>query len=148
MPAPPLVIGVGNRYRRDDGVGPWVADRLRARGVRTVEASGEGAGLIDLWNEADTAVVVDAMRSAGVPGSVRRFDARHAEIPERLFAYSSHLFGLAEAISLARELDRLPRCLVVYGIEGADFTAGEGLSPAVRTAAEQVTRRVAEEIAV
>lgn len=148
MPETPLVIGIGNRYRRDDGVGPWVADRLGSRGLRVVEASGEGAGLIDLWREADAAFVVDAMRSAGTPGTVRRFDARHGEIPERLFAYSSHLFGLAEAISLARELDRLPRCLVVYGIEGADFAAGEGLSPAVRAAAEQVAKRVADEIAM
>ena len=40
---------------------------------------------------------------------------------------------LPEAVELARELDRLPRRLVVYGIEGESFEAGEGLSPAVET---------------
>ena len=31
-------------------------------------------------------------------------------------------------MELARELDRLPARLVVYGIEGEDFEAGEGLT--------------------
>ena len=146
MGRPPLIIGVGNTYRRDDGVGPWVAARLRDRGFPTVEASGEGAGLIDLWSAADTVIVIDAMRSAGATGSIRRFDARDAEIPAGLFAYSSHLFGLAEAISMARELDRLPRRLLVYGIEGEDFGAGEDLSPPVRIAAEKLVARLTKEI--
>lgn len=142
-----LVIGVGNRFRGDDGVGPWVADHLHRRGARAVEASGEGAGLIDLWSGSDTAVVVDAMRQDGAPGTIRCFDAHETQIPAGSFHYSSHLFGLAEAIAMARELGRLPRRLTVYGIEGDDFSAGERLSSAVRMAAERVADRIAREIA-
>jgi hydrogenase maturation protease len=40
--------------------------------------------------------------------------------------------GLPEAVELARELGRLPGRLVVYGIEGENFEAGEGLTEAVQ----------------
>jgi hydrogenase maturation protease len=41
---------------------------------------------------------------------------------------------VAEAIELARELDRLPARLRVYAIEGSDFAAGARLTPAVERA--------------
>jgi hydrogenase maturation protease len=47
---------------------------------------------------------------------------------------STHALGVAEAIELARALGRLPARLEVYAIEGARFTAGAGLSPAVEQA--------------
>jgi hydrogenase maturation protease len=43
-------------------------------------------------------------------------------------------------------LGRLPARLVVYGIEGRDFTQGEGLSPEVDAAIDEVVRRVTEEV--
>jgi hydrogenase maturation protease len=50
VPMPPLLIlGIGNRFRADDGVGPAVAGRLRALGIPAGEHSGEGAGLMEAW---------------------------------------------------------------------------------------------------
>ena len=45
-------------------------------------------------------------------------------------------------IELARALDRLPVRLAGYGIEGAAFEIGTGLSPAVEAAVEAVTSRL------
>ena len=143
----PLVIGVGNRFRRDDAVGPLVADRLAGRGFRVIEASGEGAALIETWNPEQSVVLIDAARSGAEPGTVHRFDAATQVLPSGLFHYSSHQFAVAEAIELARALGRLPERLIVYGIEGADFGHGEGLTPAVEGTAEALTKRIAEEIA-
>ena len=50
----------------------------------------------------------------------------------RLFRTSTHLLGVAEAVELGRELDRLPQRLTVYGIEGERFDVGEGLSATSR----------------
>jgi hydrogenase maturation protease len=58
---------------------------------------------------------------------------------------STHSFGVAEAVELARALGRPPARVVVFGIEGRDFTPGEGLSPDVGAAVDEVVRRVAEE---
>ena len=133
-----LVIGVGNPWRGDDGAGLEVARRLGG-----VTFEGDGTGLIDVWDEADDeVVVVDAGASGGTPGAIRRFDARAAPLPAHSLRSSSHHFGVADAVELARSLDRLPPALRVYAIEGEDFGAGRRLSPAVRSAVD----RLAEEL--
>jgi len=144
-----VVIGVGNQYRHDDGVGPAVAQRLRRgmpAGVAVREESGEGAALMEAWRDAPLVILIDAVRSGAAPGMIHRFDAQAEPIPANFFHYSTHAFSVAEAIELARMLDKLPARLVVYGVEGKEFAAGEGLSPEVAHAAELVARRVCEEL--
>jgi hydrogenase maturation protease len=144
-----LVIGVGNAYRRDDGVGLVVARRLQAavpERVAVREESGEGAALMAAWEGADTALIIDAVHSGAAPGTVRRLEASERAIPADLFHFSTHAVSVADAVELARALGQLPPRLVVYGIEGKDFDAGVGLSPAVEEAARRVVGLVLEEI--
>jgi hydrogenase maturation protease len=144
-----LVIGVGNPYRRDDAVGLIVARTLREKnldGVKVLEMSGEGAALIEAWQNAERVIVIDAVCSGAAPGTIFRFEAHRRSIPTRFFRYSTHNLGLAEAIELARSLGQLPKELIVYGIEGRDFTVGEGLSPEVAHAASQVLERILSEL--
>ena len=142
-----LVIGLGNSFRGDDGAGPAVArgllDDVLAR-VRAYE--GEPVGLIEEWTGADAVIVVDAVSSGAPPGTIHRLDPLAQPIPAALSQGSTHAFGLAETIELARALDRLPRRLVVYGIEGERFTAGEELSPAVTRAVEHVRWELRERL--
>ena len=91
-------------------------------------------------------MLVDAVRSGAPPGTVHRLDARAAPAPTGFFHYSTHAFSVAEAIELARSLNELPPHLIVYGIEGESFAAGEGLSPAVEQAVEVVVERAADEL--
>lgn len=142
----PLIVGVGNPYRRDDGVGPWVATALGARGFDARVHAGDGTGLIELFAAAPAIALVDAMRSGAPPGTLVQLDATAQPVQAGMFHYSTHRFGLAEAVECARALGRLPRSLVVFGIEGACFDAGEGLSPAVaQTAAQLVQDRCANQ---
>jgi hydrogenase maturation protease len=143
--SPILVIGVGNDYRRDDAIGLVVARRVKALGLKNViviEDAGEGAHLIESWNEAETVIVVDAVSSGSAAGTIHRFDATAQTFPSKIFRYSSHAFNVADAIELARSLNRLPQVLVVYGIEGRRFDAGMGLSPEVDQAVEEVLSRI------
>lgn len=144
-----LLIGVGNPYRGDDGVGPWVLRRIKAHAPQNIDvriASGEGAGLIELWQDVEHAIVVDAVRSGAEAGKVFRFEAHRQEIPTHFFHYSTHAFSLAEAVALARALGQLPKQLTIYGIEGEDFRAGQGLTPRVRDAAERVMTLILRDI--
>ncbi len=136
-----LLIGIGHRFRRDDGVGPFVADHVRARGLSGIRVEchhGEGTGLMALWRGAERVVAVDAMASGAPPGTVRDWDVAAEAVPAALFPKSSHTFGLAEGIAMARLLGGLPPHFTVIGVEGRDFSAGEGLTPAVERAAVQV----------
>jgi hydrogenase maturation protease len=129
------VIGIGNRFRRDDAAGLEVARRLRlARppGVVVKEDEGEAASLIEAWSDVDEALVIDAVSSGGEPGTLHRYEVNEEPLPAKLFRSSTHAVGLAEAIELGRSLERLPGRLVVYAIEGKSFEAGEGLTAPVQ----------------
>lgn len=143
-----LVLGLGNRYRSDDGVGRVVAECLRRDCPPHVEVrdeSGEGTALMETWKDAEAVILVDAVQSGAAAGTIHRLDATRVPVPSRFFHYSTHAFSVAEAVELARALNQLPPRIVLYGIEGQDFAAGENLSPAVAAAVDELLHRVREE---
>ncbi len=153
-----VVIGVGNPYRLDDGVGPAVIARLGTRptppGVVLAECDGEPTSLLDLWHGARVAFVVDAVRTnRPTPGRVHRLRlipeewAPDVPVPDvrAARAASSHGVDLHTAIALARAVDRTPAALVAYLVEVTRTDAGVGLSDAVRDAADVVAARIAAE---
>jgi hydrogenase maturation protease len=144
-----VVVCVGNTYRGDDAAGLAVGERLRGRvgsDVRIVECEQEPTRLLDAWHGADVALVVDACSSGAQTGTVHRFDASLDRLPARVFRSSTHAFGVGDAIEMARALGRLPERVVVYGVEGGDFTAGVALTPAVDAAVDEVVRGLEEEL--
>lgn len=147
---PAVVIGVGNDFRRDDGAGPVVVDRLRGLvppGVGLVITDGEPTRLIEAWTGVALAVVVDAVRAQPPhPGRVHRFvvDRPGAGVARPA---SSHGFGLDDAIALALALDRMPGRLIVHAIEAADLTLGTGLTPPVAAAIDIVADAILDDIA-
>lgn len=145
-----LVVGVGNRQRCDDGVGPLAASRVAAMGLpdlEVVEHTGELSSLLELWEGRTRVVVVDALRggSRWSAGSIVRFDARAESLPSRAFT-STHAFSVAEAIELGRALGQLPPHLVVLGLAAAWFEHGESLSAPVSEALDGLVRRVVGEL--
>ncbi len=89
--------------------------------------------LVNSWTDEDEVVIVDAMHSGEVPGTVLRFDMHTERVPSCMFS-STHSFGPMEIAELARSLDRLPRSLVVIGIEVGTTEHGAEMSPAVAEA--------------
>jgi hydrogenase maturation protease len=144
-----VVIGVGNLLRGDDGAGLAAAERIEKRapeGVRVVLCEQEPSRLIDAWQGAWAAAIVDAVSSGAEPGTLHRFDASAEPVPAQAFRSSTHAFGIGEAIELARALGRLPERVVVHGVEGAEFRSGEGLTPAVEGALGEVVDAVLADV--
>lgn len=148
--APVLVLGLGNPYRGDDGAGRAAAHALRSTlGARAVvaECDGEVTDLLGWLAQASAAVIIDACASGAPPGTLRRFDVTAQSLPHRAFSVSSHGLGLHDAIELARALGQLPRPCIIYAIEGADFTAGAAITPAVAAAATELAGQIQAELA-
>jgi hydrogenase maturation protease len=130
-----VVIGVGNEYRADDGVGPAVLGLLRdvvPGDVPLVRSDGESTRLLEAWTGAATAIVIDAVGGGQArPGTLHRHvvTSGAGPLPDR--GASSHDLGVGIAVALGSALGRLPGRLIVHGIQGADFGQGIGLSPAV-----------------
>ena len=148
------LVGVGNEFRRDDGVGWAVVTRVRERaagrplpsGTVIATCDGDPARLIGLWEGTDLAVVVDAAHAhPGSPGRIHRIELDAGRL-DRPRTTSSHGLGLGEAVELARVLGRLPKRLVVYAVEGADSSLGTGLSPAVAAVVESLAASVEEDL--
>jgi hydrogenase maturation protease len=144
-----VVLGVGNRYRRDDGAGLAVTELLARRvprGVQVVECEQEPSRLLEAWDGADAALIVDTVQSGAEPGTLHRFDASAEPVPAQVFRGSTHAFGVGEAVELGRALGRLPQRVLVYGVEGGRFEAGEGLTPAVEAAVTVAADAVLEDL--
>jgi hydrogenase maturation protease len=130
MSGGPLIVGVGNADRGDDAAGVLVVRRLR--GFRTAELS-DCTDLFELWSDETDVIVIDAMVTGAPVGTIRRFEVGAFTLPVGAFP-STHAFGLAETVELARALGKLPTKLTIYGIEAGNVGLGEPLSPEVEHA--------------
>jgi hydrogenase maturation protease len=141
-----VVIGVGNSYRRDDGVGLVVAADIAERalpGLRVRHGVAESSAFLDAWSGARLAIVVDAAVTPGaVPGRVRRFTSVDDFAARPV---SSHGLDLAQAMELGTVLGRVPAALVLYTVDVDDTGYGAGLTPAVAAAVPWVAGAVVDE---
>jgi hydrogenase maturation protease len=134
-----LLIGLGNPDRGDDGVGTAVVRRVTEHANDDVEVveSDDPASLIDTWDGADRVVVVDAMQSGRPAGTVLVLDVTETPLPSDGWATGgTHALGLAAAVELSRALGRLPRRLLVVGVEADRLTTGTELSAPVHAAVQ------------
>ena len=145
-----IVLGIGNPDSGDDAAGRAVVRRLRGvlpEHIDIIEQDGEATSLLARIDGAAEIFLVDACSSGAPAGTVRRFDVTRTKLPPGAFGLSTHGFGLAEAVELARALGQLPPRCIVYAIEGATFAAGAELSPAVAASVVDVAGRLRAEIA-
>lgn len=142
-----VVIGVGNSFRRDDGVGLAVVEELAKLGlpdVRVIEATGEPGALLEAWSDADLALVVDAAMGEGSePGRIRRWTTDQKKSTGQL---SSHAIGIPQAFALGEALGRLPDRLVVLSVGIVDADHGVGLTPAVAAVVPAVVEAMLAEL--
>jgi len=147
-----LVLGLGNVLLEDDGVGSAAVAQLLERfdapaGVRVLDGGTLGLSLLPYFDEADSVVLVDAVRADGSPGTLVRLDGDDVG-PAVATRLSPHQVGVADLLDGARWLDRYPRHVVLLGIVPQSIDLGLGLSPAVRASLpELVTLVVGEALA-
>jgi hydrogenase maturation protease len=151
--APVVVAGLGNEFRRDDGVGPAVAAEVGRQMGSAVDArpARDPLDLLDRWDGADLAIVVDALRGGDPPGTIRvlRFEAPGGSAEKAVGghgvgAHSTHGIGLAGVLRLGVTLGVRPRAVAVVGVQGEDFGDGSGLSDPVAAAVPRAVDQVAQ----
>ena len=139
------IIGLGNPYRGDDGVGPLIAQRIKRKeisGIEVLDWIMDAVALLDMWKDTDELILVDAAHCHHEPGTIHRFEPNTDILPSSLFPLSTHGFCLNDAIRLGKELDRMPPYFVIYAIDGCEFGMNEALTPAVRKAAFEVEKKI------
>ena len=130
-----LVLGLGNPLCRDDGVGvAAVAEILRRYeppgGAVVLDGGTLGLSLLPHLEDAEVAILVDAIRDDAAPGTLVRLEGAQVRpaVDARL---SVHQVGVADLFAAAELRGRLPSRLVLLGLVPAALDVAVGLSPAV-----------------
>ncbi len=132
-----LVLTVGNDFRSDDGVGPYIAKHVHSpkKGVRIIDAGDRPEMVFDQAVELRPArtVIIDAADFGGTPGEARVIDGEF--IPE--CTLSTHTFPLRVVAKILAE----DTAADVYflGIQAGTVSYGGQMSPAVKKTAETIT---------
>jgi hydrogenase maturation protease len=142
-----LILCCGNTECGDAGAASLVAHRLRSMGIEVREHSGEALSLIEAWRDADDVVLVDAVATGRRPGAISLWDAHTAPLARRWFRCASHVLGIAEAVGIARNANRLPKRLRIFGIECHHVDAGSKPSIVVARSAHRLAEVLADEVA-
>lgn len=141
--------------RGDDGAGPravsqWqesfpeTADMPEVR-VEMMELP--GLDLLSHLDGMDAAVLVDAIQSQALPGTLHRFSLNDA-LSFTSDAKSAHGWGVAETLQLGQALyPSLAKCyLILIGLAGKDFEMAAKLSPEVEAALPNAAKMIHREV--
>ena len=141
-----LVVGCGNPAAGDDSAGIEILRRLSDLGdfgCELRDETGLGVGLLDVFPLADVVLFVDAVSSGGVPGTLYLTSLPCKELePRASGSLSSHGWGLAETLKLAKALGRTMPRLFLLGIEASTIAEAAPRSPAVEEAIDLIIDRI------
>jgi hydrogenase maturation protease len=148
-PTPLLVLGLGNVLLEDDGAGAaavaLLLDRYEApRGVRVLDGGTLGLALLPYLEDAESVILVDAIRTDAPPGSLVRIDGDEVA-PAVATRLSPHQVGVADLLDGARWLDRAPRRVALLGVVPDSMELKVGLSPRVKPALGDLVERIVDE---
>jgi hydrogenase maturation protease len=147
------VIGIGQSLRGDDAAGLEAVRRWQEKFPETatrpeirIEACElPGLTLIDLLNDVETAILVDAVQSSAQPGTIHRLSE------EELASFTSgsksaHGWGVAETLQMRSQLMDEKIKIRIIAIEAEQIELGAGLSKAVENALSTLCKVIEEEI--
>lgn len=140
----PLIIGYGNPYRRDDGLGWRVIETLKAAHenaefIQTLQLMPEMAEDI---SHVSQVIFVDASME-GIPGEIHM---ESIQVEHRPALNYTHYVAPQELLMMAELLygHKPEACLIT--VTGEDFDLGEGLTPIVENCVPEVVKRIHEHI--
>lgn len=145
-----VVLGVGNLLMADEGVGPHAITALEKRYETPSQATFIDGGtsameLLDDMASADLLLIVDAVASGKVPGTVVRLAGD--DVP-RFFTtkLSPHQVGIADVLATLAITDESPKETIIIGVEPARLAMGMELSAVVEAAMPRVLGHVVDEL--
>lgn len=156
-----LILGLGNSFRGDDGIGPAVIAALQAY-VRSAEGEDSVAPLppdvelVDggtpgmetalLLEGYQRVIIVDAANLGRAPGEWIRFTPVDVALGPADMRGTLHSAGLPEALALAEALEILPSEIVIFGVQPLETGWASGLSRPVREAIPALCEAIVAEV--
>ena len=144
------IFAVGNSFYGDDGVGAAVLDRIRESDAfpdaTLMDIHTDALALVDELVAGELNVVIDAADMGLNPGDALGFRPSEVEMKIRSDHLSMHGFGLAEAFGLAAQLGRMPRDVLIVGVQPERIEINQGLTEKVAAAVPEVISIIKAEV--
>lgn len=141
---PILILGVGNKLLKDEGVGVHFIEALEKEqlppDVEVEDGGARGIDLLTLIRGRKLVVIVDSARMGEVPGTVRTFEPEEI-IRKHTKGFSVHGASLADTLKLGEHLGVLPE-VVIVGVEPETVEIDIGLSDTVAKAMGEIQELV------
>lgn len=144
------VIGFGNIFMSDDGVGIKVLETLPSLpgNVEVIDGGTSAADLINYAKQCGKIVIIDAVDAGQKPGEIIRFGLKEIDqFYKNIRSYSLHDFGLGQALELIRRL-HLKTEIIIIGIKPLNVSFGQELSERVKSKITEMAEMVLAEINV
>jgi hydrogenase maturation protease len=137
-----LVVGLGNPYRGDDGIGIRAAEEFEAMNqdptVEVMAAQELLPELAEIISHIDLLVFLDA-RAGGVPGSIEVSEVKPPELGSGVFL---HTLTMETLLSTARALFGHAPKAVLISLAGESFEFASHLSPEIEAALPFFLKRI------
>lgn len=151
MAAHTAIVGIGNPYLGDDGIGPHIAHRLfngykRPDWLDILECPVGGLRLMELISPYDRALIIDAVYAGDLPeGQIVEFGIEDIQCTKNQSC--QHDTNLANAANFIRHLGgTVPSEVRLLGITAVNVEVyGTEISPAVLEASEIIIARLCDE---
>lgn len=146
-----LVLGLGNVFCGDDGIGSLVAESLskkvQEKNVDIVDGGTIGLGLLYLFEEYTDLILIDAIDTGTArPGEVFFFCLDELTALGSDQKLSAHQSGLLELLHLTKVLGKLPPKIKIIGIQVGEICFENRLSEGLQCKFGEIERKVKEEI--
>ena len=147
-----VILGIGQSLRGDDGAGLAAVSRWQALypvqalypDLCVVLLELPGLALLDYLAGAQQVLLVDAVRSGRMPGSLHLLS--EADLSEfDCGSGSAHGWGVAETLALGRRLqpEKMPARVDILGIVAGEVNLGDQLSSQVDAALDRAAAVIA-----
>ena len=136
-----LVVGLGNPYFSDDGLG-YRAVRELGRELPAIHLLSPGTDFLRVILGKRRVAVIDAVKTGEKPGTFLTFNLKEIKSYPKS---STHTLSISDSISLGYILypEEMPEELLLFGVEAKDLTTFKReLSPEVEKALPKLLREV------
>jgi hydrogenase maturation protease len=124
-----LVVGIGNVLLRDEGIGCHLVQALGEVELSDVEIIDGGTSwdVLQLSDDIDKLVIVDAVKGGGMPGQIYRFRIEDITLEQKPLL-CLHDMSLVDNLKLMRLWHNIDEAVII-GVEPKDIDWGLELSP-------------------
>ncbi len=135
-PGPIKIVGFGNKFMGDDGVGIRVIEELQKlsslKNIELIDGGTSGVDLIPILQNSHAVILIDAVNGGQEVGeliTIRPDDLKEC-ISHKINSYSLHDFDLNQVLDLVRALG-LSEKLTILGVKPKKIDYCDGLSPEI-----------------